>query len=778
MDHPLDALDRASAAGQETFRPEFFRLTDAADRLRLGELLRHRTCMQVHDTLHGQLMELVRCLNPQRKFTAAELAEEARAHLGNGPAREYGVWVHYPWNDRLVHLLDEEEFALVRTDRNRNKITREEQALLATKRVGVIGLSVGQSVAVTMALERSFGEIRLADFDTLELSNLNRIRSGVHEMGIPKVINTAREIAEIDPFLKVTLFPLGLTRENMDPFFMEGGRLDLLIEECDSVDIKIMARQKARALGVPVVMDTSDRGLLDVERFDIEPERPLLHGTIEHLDLDAAMRAKTAEEKLPFVVPMIGLENLSARMKASMLEIENTVTSWPQLASAVVSGGGIGAHVVRRILLGEKVPSGRWWLDPDDVLDSTPPKPGPTGDREEAPLTRLKPETLDVTFDAMASPSSSSPHRLNLSLSEARMLAQAGGLAPSGGNCQPWRFLHKEGRLHVFLDKERALSALDPGWRYAHLSLGACVENAALAAFASGLAISITYHDDQDDALVATLELTGRTPVDPDHQDIPLAQAIGMRCTNRKDSTVELLEDDDVEVLMDGFMHGRNGDIMLLRERATINAIAQLCGRAERIRFLNPTCHHDMFVKEMRWTIEEVERSADGIDIETLELPLADRVGLRVASDPRAMSLLRHWGAGAAIEKLTAKSVRASAALAILTVRNLGTGNAFNAGRRLQRFWLKANSMGLLAHPVGAPIFMGLHGRWDQDGILSAKEHHEAGAILDAFKNTAGITREEPFFMLRLGKAGAPTRRSLRRPLEHMFQSDTTPINV
>ncbi|HPF91885.1 MAG TPA: hypothetical protein PLL57_14590, partial [Flavobacteriales bacterium] len=71
------------------------------------------------------------------------------------------------------------EFALVRTDRNRNKITREEQAILSSKKVGVIGLSVGQSVSLTLALERSFGEIRLADHDTLELSNLNRIRSGV-----------------------------------------------------------------------------------------------------------------------------------------------------------------------------------------------------------------------------------------------------------------------------------------------------------------------------------------------------------------------------------------------------------------------------------------------------------------------------------------------------------------------------------------------------------------------------------------------------------------------
>jgi tRNA A37 threonylcarbamoyladenosine dehydratase len=55
------------------------------------------------------------------------------------------------------------------------------------KRIGVVGLSVGQSVALTLALERSFGELRLADFDRLDLSNLNRIRAGVHDLNLPNV---------------------------------------------------------------------------------------------------------------------------------------------------------------------------------------------------------------------------------------------------------------------------------------------------------------------------------------------------------------------------------------------------------------------------------------------------------------------------------------------------------------------------------------------------------------------------------------------------------------
>ena len=371
MTSKLQALSCASATDRNSYRPEFFRSSTPAERVRLDELLKRVPQVQVFDQLHGQLTELVRSLNPSHRYTREELDAAAQAHLQGTPSEEYGVWVYYPWSNRLVHLLDESEFALVRTDRNRNKITREEQALLATKKVGVIGLSVGQSVSLTMALERSFGEIRLADFDTLELSNLNRIRSGVHNLGVSKVVNVAREIAEIDPFLKVTCFHEGITRENIDRFLTEGGNLDVLVEECDSVDVKIYARQRAKALRIPVIMDTSDRGLIDVERFDLEPERPLLHGLLEGLDLRLVERPMTNAEKLPFMGQIVGMATISDRMKASLPELGRTILTWPQLASGVVLGGSIVAEVYRRIMFNELTCSGRWWNDPADSIAPT-----------------------------------------------------------------------------------------------------------------------------------------------------------------------------------------------------------------------------------------------------------------------------------------------------------------------------------------------------------------------------------------------------------------------
>ncbi len=66
----------------------------------------------------------------------------------------------------------------MRLDRNRNLITAEEQDRLGLLRIGIVGLSVGHAIAYILAQEGLCGQLRLADFDDLELSNLNRVPAG------------------------------------------------------------------------------------------------------------------------------------------------------------------------------------------------------------------------------------------------------------------------------------------------------------------------------------------------------------------------------------------------------------------------------------------------------------------------------------------------------------------------------------------------------------------------------------------------------------------------
>ena len=132
--------------------------------------------------------------------------------------------------------------------------------------------------------------LRLADFDHLELSNLNRVPATVFDIGLNKAEVAARRIAELDPYLPVEIMDAGLTLDTVEQF-LDG--LNIVVEECDSLDMKAIVRERARARGIPVLMATSDRGLVDVERFDLEPQRPILHGLLG--DLDTALLARNEQ---------------------------------------------------------------------------------------------------------------------------------------------------------------------------------------------------------------------------------------------------------------------------------------------------------------------------------------------------------------------------------------------------------------------------------------------------------------------------------------------------
>jgi molybdopterin/thiamine biosynthesis adenylyltransferase len=365
------------------WRPEIVDPRSDDDCDRLTALISSRSVLRCRDTIVQQLGDLIAARHPAENFDDATLDVLVKKQLCGLRVADYGRWIYYPWSGQLVHLLPEDEFRELRSDRNRNRITSEEQLRLRQCTIGVMGLSVGQASALTLAIEGVGGHFRIADFDTLALSNLNRLRAGTHEIGLNKAIICARQMFEIDPYLDIEIFPDGITEDNVSTFLGRGSeKLSVLVEECDDLFIKIVARELARERGIPVVMDTNDRGLIDIERFDLEPARPLLHGSIRDLSAHH-LRGLTMAQKVPHLMRMIGERTISTRLAGSIPEIKRTISTWPQLASGVALGGALVTDTIRRILLGEMKRSGRFFVDMEAIITDNPDTAGKNVDQAQ-----------------------------------------------------------------------------------------------------------------------------------------------------------------------------------------------------------------------------------------------------------------------------------------------------------------------------------------------------------------------------------------------------------
>src|SRR5206468_7824155 len=101
----------------------------------------------------------------------------------------------------------------------------------------------------------------------------------------------------------------------------------------------------------------------------------LLHDLIGDIS-GTQLKNLTTEQKIPVLMKMVGFETLSLRQKLTVLEIGQTISTWPQLASNVVMGAGIVTDVARRMLLGHLNVSGRFYVDIEGIIkDNNPPAP-------------------------------------------------------------------------------------------------------------------------------------------------------------------------------------------------------------------------------------------------------------------------------------------------------------------------------------------------------------------------------------------------------------------
>lgn len=104
-------------------------------------------------------------------------------------------------------------------------------------RVGIAGAG-GLGSAIAIALARTgVGFIRIADFDVVEPSNLNRQQYFIDQIGLPKVHALCDNLQRINPLVTVDRYYGKITAENVKELFSD---VDILVEAFDRADQKAM----------------------------------------------------------------------------------------------------------------------------------------------------------------------------------------------------------------------------------------------------------------------------------------------------------------------------------------------------------------------------------------------------------------------------------------------------------------------------------------------------------------------------------------------------------
>jgi len=319
------------------------------------------------DIYDRQLAELFHVLHPAEPERGEALERFKKERPAGVTA---GTWVYYPWSGTLLHTVGADDLFRLRTNRNQLLITHQEQQKLHQTTVGIAGMSVGAGIALALAYSGISKSIKIADFDELDTSNLNRLRESLAAVGKPKVALAAQHLYELDPFADVQAFEEGIDEANIDSFFSDP-KLTVVIDEIDDFKMKVQLRLHAKKHGTPLLMFTSlgDNILIDVERYDSEPELQIFHGLLGDLTDEIIKKSEiTKDDERRYAVLLVGQKYIPTQALASLPEMGRSLVGRPQLYSTIAVDGGLAAYIVRQIVLNNKPTSGRYFVKFSDLI--------------------------------------------------------------------------------------------------------------------------------------------------------------------------------------------------------------------------------------------------------------------------------------------------------------------------------------------------------------------------------------------------------------------------
>ena len=123
---------------------------------------------------------------------------------------------------------------------------------LRESRVCIFGIGGVGSFAAEALVRSGIGSIVLVDYDTIDITNINRqIHANFNTIGRTKVEVMKERILEINPSIDIENYNVRLEKSNIDELVSE--RYDYVVDAIDTVSSKLDLIEKCKNLSIPII---------------------------------------------------------------------------------------------------------------------------------------------------------------------------------------------------------------------------------------------------------------------------------------------------------------------------------------------------------------------------------------------------------------------------------------------------------------------------------------------------------------------------------------------
>ena len=145
---------------------------------------------------------------------------------------------------------------------------RESMIKLKDSKVAVFGVGGVGSYAAEALARSGLGSMVLIDYDTIDISNLNRqIHANFKTIGLKKVEVMKNRILDINPNINVEIFDEKYTDENK--YSLLNNSYDYVIDAIDMVSSKINLIENCTMMNIPIISSMGAGNKLDPTMFQV-----------------------------------------------------------------------------------------------------------------------------------------------------------------------------------------------------------------------------------------------------------------------------------------------------------------------------------------------------------------------------------------------------------------------------------------------------------------------------------------------------------------------------